>query len=340
MSCPSFPHVMRPLRRSVPPMLLALAALLALSACDGSDNPLEPADTQPLPAEEALSPTEQPAAPDLALATSAQRIVFSSARKGTADIFKMDPLGSSVVRLTSFGKYEWEPAWSYDNKRIAMVRPRLDASNVEHYDIYLMNADGTNKHWARSLPSSFGIRFPSWSPDGSHLVVSVFLGGSYYLATMKVATGELAFVMAGGQIVQGTEPSYDATGQKIIYVGSGGKTVDQIYNGLHYGLIGPATSFVTSPSFSPDGKKIAFTKLVGANFDIYVQTIATGATKRLTTHAAFDSEPTWSPDGSKIAVQSRRSGKSQIWTMNAATGGSLTRITHTTTDETDPAWSH
>ncbi len=339
MSCPSSPHVMRPRRRSVPPMSLALAALLALSACDGSDNPLEPADTPPLAAEEALNTAEQPAAPDLALATSAQRILFSSARKGTNDVFKMDPLGSSVVRLTSFAKYEWEPAWSYDNKRIAMVRPRLDASNVEHYDIYLMNADGTNKRWARPLPSWFGIRFPSWSPDGSHLVVSVSLGGPYYLATLKVATGELAFVMVGGQLVQGTQPSYDPTGQKIIYVGSSGNTVDQILNGLHYGMIVSPTT-VTSPRVSPDGKKIAFAKLVGANMDIYVYTIATNATKRLTSHAAWDAEPTWSPDGSKIAFMSRRSGKAQIWTMNAATGGSLTRITHTATDETDPAWSH
>jgi Tol biopolymer transport system component len=339
MFCPSFPHVMPRLRRSVPPQLIVLAALLALGACDGADNPLEPADTPPLPAEAALSPAEQPAAPDLALATTAQRIVFSSARKGTQDVFKMDPLGTSVVRLTSFAKYEWEPAWSYDNKRIAMVRPRLDASNVEHYDIYLMNADGTNKRWARSLPSSFGIRFPSWSPDGSHLLVSVYLGGTYYLATMKVATGELAFVMAGGQIVQGNDASYDATGQKIIYVGGGGTWVDQIFNGQRSSLIVSQTA-VVSPSFSPDGKKIALTKVVGGNFDIYVYTIATGATKRLTSHAAVDAEPTWSPDGTKIAFQSRRSGKSQIWTMNAATGGSLTRITHTDADETFPAWSH
>ncbi len=332
------PHLMLGPLRFAPPQVLALAASLALAACGGADNPLEPADTPPLPAE-AVSPTEQPAATDLALATTAQRILFSSLRKGTHDVFRMDPLGSGVVRLTSFAKYEWEPAWSYDNKRIAMVRPRLDASNVEHYDIYLMNADGTNKRWARSVPSWFGIRFPSWSPDGSHLVVTVFMGGAPYLATLKVATGEMAFVMAGGQVVRGTQPSYDPTGQKIIYVGSSGTTVDQVFNGLHSGMVVSPTT-VTSPRFSPDGKKIAYANLVGATMDIFVYTIATNATKRLTSHAAWDAQPTWSPDGSKIAFVSKRSGKLQIWTMNAATGGSLTRITHTDTDEVDPAWSH
>ena len=143
----------------------------------------------------------------------------------------MDPLGSGVVRLTSFAKYEWEPAWSYDNKRIAMVRPRLDASNVEHYDIYLMNADGTNKRWARPLPSWFGIRFPSWSPDGSHLVVSVFAG--------RPVPGHSEGGHRRAGLRHGRRPGarhsavVRSDGQKIIYVGSSGNTVDQILNGLH-----------------------------------------------------------------------------------------------------------
>jgi Tol biopolymer transport system component len=199
MSSPSFPHARPCRRRSVLPQLFALAVLLALGACDG-DSPFAPA-------KEAVGAAGQPASPDLALATTAQRILFSSYRKGSYDVFKMDPLGSNVLRLTSFGKYETESAWSYDNKRIAMIRPRRDASNIEHSDIYLMNADGTNKHWARSLPSSFAMRYPSWSPDGSRLVVSVYLDGVPYLATLKLATGEMALVFASGQVTPGTEPS-------------------------------------------------------------------------------------------------------------------------------------
>jgi TolB protein len=322
--------------RFILPRLVVLVVSMALGACDGSDSPLAPADTPPAPPEPALAPADQS---DLALATTGQRIVFSSSRKGGYNLFKMDPQGNNVVRLTSFTDYADEPAWSYDNKRIAMVRPRLDASKIQHQDIYLMNADGTNKRWARSLPSSFHIRYPSWSPDGSRLVVTVILGGNSYVATLKLTTGELAFVMADGHVVQGSEPSYDATGQKILHVGSSGRTVDQVFNGVSYGLI-VEPAFVGSPVFSPDGKKIAYAKAVAGNLDIFVRTLAIGETKRLTTHAGSDTQPTWSPDGSKIAFESTRSGKRQIWIMNAATGGSLTRITHTATDETDPEWSH
>ena len=311
-------------------LLLALAVPLAFGACAGGDTPLEPAD--------ALSAGELPS-PDLALVTTGQRILFSSSRKGTYDLFKSDPQGDNLVRLTSFAKYETEAAWSWDNKRIAMVRPRLDANNVEHADIYLMNADGTNKRWALPAPTPYAIRFPAWSPDGTHLLATIGLPGGAFLVKLKPSTGELSYVMADGQITPGSDASYDATGKYILYVSSDGLWVNWIFNGWRYGAFGSQTP-ITSPVFSPDHKKIAFTKTVSGNADIYVWTYGLNTTKRLTTHASYDGLPTWSPDGSKIAFESARSGQSQIWTMNASTGGGLTRITHTSTGETDPAWSH
>jgi Tol biopolymer transport system component len=330
MRSPSSQYPM--LRRSTTRLhlLLALAVPPAFGACAEGDSALEPADT---PSADEL------ASPDLALATTGQRILFSSSRKGTFDLFKSDAQGDNLVRLTSFAKYETEAAWSWDNKRIAMVRPRLDANNVAHPDIYLMNADGTSKHWALPQPTPVAIRYPAWSPDGTHLLATIYLPGGAFLVRLKPSTGELTFVQVDGQIAPGSDASYDATGKYILYVSSSGLNVNWIWNGAWYGIIGSQTP-ITSPAFSPDGNKIAFTKAVSGNADIYVWTRGTGTIKRLTTHASYDGLPTWSPDGSRIAFESARSGQSQIWTMNASTGGSLTRITHTATGETDPAWSH
>jgi len=69
----------------------------------------------------------------------------------------------------------------------------------------------------------------------------------------------------------------------------------------------PLTSFFgfeESPSFSPDGKYMAFTwgGEKGDNVDIYVQTIgSTDPPFRLTTDPGVDMNPVWSPDGTKIA---------------------------------------
>jgi TolB protein len=75
------------------------------------------------------------------------------------------------------------------------------------------------------------------------------------------------------------------------------------------------------------------------NTEVFVLTLATGISKRLTTNGGTDTAPTWSPDGTKLAFSSNRSGSYQIWTMNAATGGSLARVTNVI-NAANPAWWH
>jgi Tol biopolymer transport system component len=330
-----------------------LALSLALAACDGSENPLAPDAAEPV-APEAAAP--EAAAPDFLTAGTGPRILFSSARTGGTDIYRMDPYGNNLVRVTSFSGPEQTPAWSWDNTRIAMVRDRLDASNVVHKDIYLMNADGTGKRWARSVTASSDITDPSWSKDGTRLVVSVWFGGDSraplggnggipHLMLLNVATGNVNFVSLalGGPI--GYTPSFDPTGKKIVYVGEKGQSLEIINadGSGHQTLIGSTrvvmpTGSIIYPKFSPDGKRIAFTLSTAGNIDLYVRN-SDGTVKRLTTNAAWDIAPTWSSDGSRIAFSSNRSGKFQIWTM-PSNGGTQVRITNTSVVESSPAWSH
>ena len=70
--------------------------------------------------------------------------------------------------------------------------------------------------------------------------------------------------------------------------------------------ITPFTSFPGNeslPTFSPDGKRIAFTWSGGQgdNTDIYIKQIGTEDLQRLTTDSAPDIQPRWSPDGLYIA---------------------------------------
>jgi Tol biopolymer transport system component len=325
------------------PRLLVLAAALTLAACGGDESPLAPAD-EPA-ASDAVAPADAVAAPtDAVAALIAPRIAFTSYAGMLGDIYLMDAQGGNRTALTTWASTEFAPSWSYDHKRVAMVRFRTDATNTQHYDIYIMNADGTNKHWAKSYTSSFHIMNPSWSPDGSRLVLTVLLQNLPWVATLNLATGQLALVWSlGGGYTQGEDPSYDPTGQKIIYVGPSHNTVDLVVPG------GPQTVPVSSdtrvgdPTFSPDGKKIAYSRIATGTFnnhEVFVKTLATGAVTRLTNNGKYDGQPSWSPDGTRIAFSSDRSGRPQIWTMSSTTGGNLVRITNSSRDDVEPAWWH
>ncbi|HEY3011984.1 MAG TPA: hypothetical protein VGJ36_04495 [Gemmatimonadales bacterium] len=321
-------------RRSVLALLLAFAVTLSLAACDGADDLLAPA-TDPAPSE-ALSSGA------VLTLTTGQRIAFLSYRNGHPDIYKMDPQGNNIAPLTNSADYKEEPAWSYDNKHIALVRLRVNG-NAAGLDIYMIDANGSNGHWVRPTPFPYPLQEPSWSPDGSRLVLTVGIGGISYIGWMDVATGQVGLFNAISGGVMGWRPSYDATGHRIIYVGKDSKTIEQINpDGTGHKVRISSATPLRDPAFSPDGKKIAFSRLVGTgnNYELFVKNYLDGSMKRLTTSSAYDMGPTWSPDGSKIAFASRpTAGKFQVYTIGS-TGGPSTRITHTSVEEGSPAWSH
>jgi Tol biopolymer transport system component/DNA-binding winged helix-turn-helix (wHTH) protein len=81
-----------------------------------------------------------------------------------------------------------------------------------------------------------------------------------------------------------------------------------------------------SPSFSPDGRQVAFawTGPAGNNLDIYIQSLDGGPPRRLTTDPAPDDFPQWSPDGSRIAFI-----RSDIVHVAPVKGGPETTLTET-----------
>jgi len=62
------------------------------------------------------------------------------------------------------------------------------------------------------------------------------------------------------------------------------------------------------PTWSPDGKFIAYSSNQSGNFDIWVQPLGGGRAVRVTSDAANDWQPAWSPDGNSIAFRSEREG--------------------------------
>ena len=63
---------------------------------------------------------------------------------------------------------------------------------------------------------------------------------------------------------------------------------------------------LTTPIFSPDGSRIAFTGRYDGNTDVYIVDAAGGEPRRLTWHPGPDEGVGWTPDGKRILFRSGR----------------------------------
>ena len=93
------------------------------------------------------------------------------------------------------------------------------------------------------------------------------------------------------------------------------------------------------PSWSPDGKRLAFQAYVSSTWQIWSMN-ANGSEHHAVTSGPYDDrEPAWSPDGARIAFSSDRgTGNYNIWTLTLATGV-LHQETATPDNEFMPSWA-
>jgi TolB protein len=271
---------------------------------------------------------------DVAVDPKGQTIVFSSTRHSEhADIYLQKVDGLSVTQLTSDDADDAFPVFSPDGSKIAFCSTRGG-----NWDIYVMDTNGRNVIQITSSPMQ--ELHPSFSPDGTRLVYSAMSNrsGQWELWTANLQNGERR--MIGFGLFPVWSPSKD--GDQIAYQKARARGsrwfslwTMNLVNGESTSATEVAVSAnaaIVSPTWSPDGKMLAFATIVDPAIGPHgrpsgqqdIWTISADGTNRhrITDGNGICATPFWAADN-RIYFVSDRGGSESIWSARASDGGKI-----------------
>ncbi|HET9485161.1 MAG TPA: hypothetical protein VFO79_14465 [Xanthomonadales bacterium] len=228
-------------------------------------------------------------------------LLFQSNRGGRWALYFADADGRNPRVFLDSGDDPSVASWSPDGARIVFA-----ATVGEAPEIFVIDRDGSNRRRLTDDPG--GDSHPHWSPDGTRIYFNSARGTPDRSAEWSRQWHDVYSVALDGSALRRHTR---------------------------------CEAVCTYPAPSPDGKRLAYRKVVAApafdwglraterNSEVFVANLDGSDARNLSRHAAYDGWPRWSPDGRWVVVSSNRTGRpnaGQLFAL-AADGDAVLQLT-------------
>jgi Tol biopolymer transport system component len=222
-------------------------------------------------------------------------LLFVSNRSGDSEIYKWQAGMDNLERLTNSPGFDIEPDWSPDGTQIAFATNRETDAG---FQMYVMNADGSNQARLGEIQPGDNSH-ASWSADGEQLVF---------------------------QSKRDTNANPQDDKFDIYTMNSDGSNISIV-------VAHPADD--TEPSWSPDGRKIAFLSERSGQDEVYLVDTDGANLEQVTELPGLKSGLSWSDDGRSLIFE----GNGDIYRVNIETKQVSKLIAVQDVNEATPAWA-
>ncbi|HEY0322188.1 MAG TPA: hypothetical protein VGC66_14610 [Pyrinomonadaceae bacterium] len=208
--------------------------------------------------------------------------------------------------------------------------------------LFIMNVDGSGA--VQLTRDDADHEDPAWSPDGKTIAFVYIKDGLEIISLMNIDGSGVQQLTPG--TVKAIHPNWSPDGSKLAYCTDDDLApprkndadilvIDMTTRRIRTLITGGVNTY---PAWSPDGKHIAFRRMLGEmNSEVFVANADGSNARNLTNHPAFDGWPAWSPDGTQIAFASNRNANYQVFIMNAD-GTNVRLLANTEGRATAPHW--
>jgi Tol biopolymer transport system component len=254
-------------------------------------------------------------------------------------LWSIRPDGSHRTRVFRTRQNCKRPVLSPDRRWIAFDGTPPGQRPLSQFDIQVMRRDGTGRRTL--VPSPDRETDPQWSPDGTRLSYVRLAEADEqdfrksWIWTMRPdGTG-------AKRLVLGNNARWSPDGKRLVFSAPTARSDGDLFvinadgSGLRLLLSTPRLEWPSD--WSPNGKKILFTRELLGGTDVYSMSADGSNVRRLTHARGEDIGGTWSPDGTRIVFTSRRFRLSHLFVMRADGRGEH-QLTRRNAEDFEPSW--